>query len=124
MFIINIEKFVLHFGENYLKFEENINGWLRLLILLYADDMVAFANTLHELQEGINAIEKYCKLWKLTVINVKTKVIVVRKRNYGILHKFYYSNQLEIQNFLSTLGYYFIPIESSPLVLIINVNKV
>ena len=124
MFINDIEQFVLHSGVNYLKFEENINGWLRLLILLYADDMVAFANTLHELQEGINAIEKYCKLWKLTVNNVKTKVIVVRKRIYGILPKFYYSNQLEIQDFSSTLGYYFIPIESSPLVLIINVNKV
>ena len=36
-----------------------MNGWLRLLILLYADDMVVFANTPHELQEGINAIDKY-----------------------------------------------------------------
>ena len=41
----------------YLKFEENINGWLRLLILLYTNGMVVFAKAPHERQEGINAIE-------------------------------------------------------------------
>ena len=45
--------------------------------------MVVFANTPHELHDGINAIEKDCKLWTLTVNNAKTKVIVFQKRKYG-----------------------------------------
>ena len=106
LFINYIEKFVLDSGVNYLKFVDNINGWLRLLILLYADAMVEFANTPYELQEGINAIEKYCNMWQLTAKNMKTKVIIFWKRNYGILPQFYPSdNQLKILNaFLSTLG--------------------
>ena len=80
---------------NYNKIEENINSWFRFLILLYTDDVVVLANTLHELQEGINAIEKYCKLWKLTTIIVKTKVIVFRKHNCDILPKLAYSNTID-----------------------------
>ena len=93
---------------NYPKYKENINGWLRLLFFLYADDMVVFTNTPHELQEGFNAIEKYCKLWELTINNVKTKVIVFRKRNYDILPEFYYSNnQLGNVNSFKYLGIIF-----------------
>ena len=70
-------------------------------------------------------MEKYCKLWKLTVNNVKTKVIVFRKRNYGILPIFYYgNNQLEIVNSFKYLGILFSSNGKFTAWLTINIYKV
>ena len=57
--------------------------WLRLLVLLYADDTILLAETPHELQNILNHFSEYCKQWKLTVNLEKTKVVVFGARNYS-----------------------------------------
>ena len=52
---------------------------LKIFILLYADDIVVFANTPEELQRGLNMLNEYCKRWKLTINIAKTKILVFRK---------------------------------------------
>jgi len=55
---------------------EHLNTYIRLFILLYADDTVIFSETLDELQKSLESFEAYCKLWKLEVNVNKTKIIV------------------------------------------------
>ena len=50
-------------------------------MLIYADNIVVFANTSDELQRGLDLLHvaDYCKRWKLTINVSKTKVLVFRK---------------------------------------------
>ena len=57
-------------------------------MLLYADDIVVFANTQEQLQNSLDLLLEYCNKWKLTINVSKTKVTVFRKggvlpRNMG-----------------------------------------
>ena len=53
-------------------------GMVKLLLLLYADDIVLFWKTPDELQKSLDILESYCERWKLTVNTTKTKVMVFR----------------------------------------------
>ena len=70
----------------------------KMFMLLYADDIVIFANSADELQHGLDLLLNYCNIWKLTVNVSKTKVMVFRKG--GILPRniyFYFNGErLEI----------------------------
>ena len=70
----------------------------KIFLLLYADDIVLFANSAEELQEGLNMLSDYCKRWKLKINVSKIKVMIFRKavmlrRNLAF---FYDSELLEI----------------------------
>ena len=54
-------------------------GTMNILMLLYADDIIVFANTAEELQEQLNRLKLYCDKWKLKINVEKTKVMVFRK---------------------------------------------
>ena len=75
MYLNDIER------ENILKDTEGIDiGMLKLFLLLYAEDIILFANDKENLQfKNLNILENYCKRWKLKVNTQKTKVIVFRK---------------------------------------------
>ena len=49
------------------------------ILLLYADDIVIFANNSEDLQNGLDLLHDYCSKWKLTVNINKTKVMIFRK---------------------------------------------
>ena len=70
----------------------------KMFMLLYADDIVIFANNAEELQQSLDLLLNYCNIWKLTVNVAKTKVKVFRKG--GMLPRnmyFYYNGErLEI----------------------------
>ena len=81
----------------------------KIFMLLYADDIVLFAKSAEELQEGLNLLHGYCIKWKLKINVNKTKIVVFRKG--GILPRnlsFYYDEQqLEIVNKFRYLGLVF-----------------
>ena len=54
-------------------------GMVKILLLLYADDIVLFGKTPDELQKSLDILEAYCDRWNLTVNIAKTKVVVFRK---------------------------------------------
>ena len=78
----------------------------KIFMLLYADDIVLFADSADELQHGLNLLLEYCNKWKLKVNVNKTKVMVFRKG--GILPRnlafFYNEQQVEIVNKFRYLG--------------------
>ena len=81
----------------------------KMFMLLYADDIVIFANSPDELQRCLDLLSNYCNIWKLTVNVSKTKVMVFR--NGGILPRdlaFYYNGEiLEIVKEFKYLGLVF-----------------
>ena len=54
-------------------------GMLKLYLLLYADDIVIFAESSQGLQKGLDILDEYSKMWKLTVNTDKTKIMIFRK---------------------------------------------
>ena len=57
-----------------------VSVYLKLYLLLYADDTVILAESHIELQSALNAMYLYCKIWKLEVNASKTKIAIFRKR--------------------------------------------
>jgi len=51
----------------------------KLCLILYADDIVIFANDRSELQSSLDVLLEYCQRWKLKVNIEKTKIMVFRK---------------------------------------------
>lgn len=82
---------------------------LKIFMLLYADDIVIFANTQEQLQNSLDLLLEYCNRWKLTINIGKTKVMVFRKG--GVLPRdlaFYYNGvALEIVKEFKYLGIVF-----------------
>lgn len=56
--------------------DEDVEVFVRLYALLYADDTVIMAENEHDLQSALNATYDYCKQWQLTVNTAKTKIVV------------------------------------------------
>ena len=85
--------------------DDDIEVYLRLYILLYADNTVIFAESDRELQAALNAMFLYCKSWDLEVNPSKTKITIFsnRKQNQNIV--FMYNGQaLEIDDKFVYLG--------------------
>ena len=59
---------------------ENLNVYMKLFLLLYADDTVFFAESQQELQQILKLFEHYCNIWKLKVNISKTKIVVFSKK--------------------------------------------
>ena len=55
--------------------------FLKLLVLLYADDTIIFSDNKKDLQKCLDSFSIYCKKWKLNVNYSKTKVLVFGSRN-------------------------------------------
>ena len=71
--------------------------FLKLYTLLYADDTIIMAESAAELQEALNGLHEYCKLWSLTVNISKTKIVIFSKGKVRKYPKFYL-DQNEMRN--------------------------
>lgn len=55
---------------------DDIEMWLRLYVLLYADDTIILSESATDLQNALNAMHDYCQTWQLTVNASKTKIVI------------------------------------------------
>ena len=80
LYINDLETFLEQNGNTYISFNMDIcERYLKLLVLMYADDTVIFADNATELQKALDNLEKYCTKWKLKVNCLKTKVAIFGK---------------------------------------------
>ena len=104
LFLNDIEEHFFQSGREGL----DINIF-KMFLLLYADDIVIFANSAEELQHSLDSLGDYCRKWKLKVNLKKTKVMVFRKG--GILSNnliFHYEGEpVEIVKSFKYLGIVF-----------------
>ena len=85
---------------------------LKIFFLLYADDIILFAQSSEELQNSLDTLFEYCQRYKLSVNTSKTKVMVLRK--WSVLPsdlKFYYNGK-EI-NIVTTFSYLYVVFSTS-----------
>ena len=99
MFLNDLESFLLNennFGLNI--FDESIQGYLKLVVLLYADDTVLCAESEEELQQLLNEFQSYCVRWKLNVNPEKSKIVIFGHRSCQ--RAFSFNEQpIEVDNF-------------------------
>ena len=68
--------------------EGHVNVFLKLFLLLYADDTAVFAETAKKLQEGLNQTKIYCDLWKLKLNASKCKVVIFSRGKVRVYPEF------------------------------------
>ena len=75
LYLNDIENHLMHDPNAGLEMDcadDNIAIYLRLIVLLYADNTVILASNEHDLQRALIDFDAYCKSWKL---NVKLKLL-------------------------------------------------
>ena len=65
----------------HLNSDPEIDVFIRLYVLLYADDTIIMAENEQDLQISLNSLSDYCKAWNLEVNLTKTKVVIFSKGN-------------------------------------------
>ena len=55
---------------------DDIECFVKLFVLLYADDTIVMADSPQQLQSALNALHEYCNRWQLTVNVSKTKIVI------------------------------------------------
>ena len=56
--------------------DDRILIFLKLHVLLYADDTVLIAETPENLQKQLDTMSEYCEIWKLCINLKKTKIVI------------------------------------------------
>ena len=85
MYLNDFELFISKYYKGLTEISKDINNhlsdddvevFLKLFTLLYADDTIVFAESGFELQSALNAVFDYCQTWHLTVNTSKTKIVI------------------------------------------------
>ena len=88
--------------------ENELTVYLKIFLLLYADDTVLLSENSHDLQEVINAFVEYCEKWQLKVNINKTKVLIFSRGKIPNHLKFFIGDkEIEIVKQYKYLGVYF-----------------
>ena len=110
LYLNDLEDFLLEKGSNYIKTNSEVcDSYLKILLLLYADDTVIMSNSAENLQKALTDLECYCTQWKLQINCSKTKIIIFGKRKSSP-DKFnftYSGNKIEIVDEFKYLGVLF-----------------
>ena len=110
LYLNDLENYLMSNGANGIVCEansENIYTYIKLLVILFADDTVFFSNNQVDLQHMLNIFEQYCDQWKLTVNISKTKILIFTSgRSAQNLHFTYKGKEIEIVTEYKYLGIY------------------
>ena len=88
--------------------DDDVQVFIRLYLLLYADDTVILAESEDELQLALISLEEYCKLWGLTVNLEKTKIVIFSRGKIRKFRKFTFNGeQVEVVSEYIYLGIVF-----------------
>lgn len=58
---------------------DDVSSYLKLWVILYADDTVLMSDNKDDLQHALNMFNNYCLKWKLRVNTSKTKIVIFSK---------------------------------------------
>ena len=67
------------------KCQDTIACYLKIFIILYADDTVILSESTEGFQEALSVFEKYCNIWSVignSLNTNKTKIVVLSKKKY------------------------------------------
>ena len=96
---------VLSNDINTLLSDDDVEHFLTMYVLLYADDTIVLAESPQELQNALNAVHTYCNDWKLSVNTCKTKIVVFSKYRASNLPAFLFGHDIiEVVDSYTYLG--------------------
>ena len=109
LFLNDLEDFFVDNGCSNLNCDLNIPGmdlekFIRLLVLLYADDTILLASSRFALQKELDVLNLYCQKWQLEVNPTKSKVVIFHGRNCTREKIFFGDERIEILSSLKYLG--------------------
>ena len=83
LYINDLKNVLVHKNVNPVTATDEIAGtYLKILLLLYADDTIIIANDAQSLQTSITHLSEYCQKWKLRINIDKTKSMVFSKTQW------------------------------------------
>ena len=95
-------------GVNCDKNYEDVSVYIKILVLLFADDTVLFGTNEADLQYTLDLFQHYCEHMKLTVNVSKTKIVIFSSsRGNKDLHFTFQSNRIDIVDDYKYLGIVF-----------------
>ena len=71
----------------------DIDNFLYLFLLLYADDTVVLAECREDLQRALDMLRIYCEVWGLDINFRKTKVMIFSRRKIRKMPKFNFNEE-------------------------------
>ena len=83
LYLNDLESYLLHKNLSGITFDipdNDVELYLKIFSLLYADDTVIMADNPTDLQDCLNAFSEYCELWKLNINVEKTKILIFGTR--------------------------------------------
>ncbi len=93
LFVNNIEDHLLVNGCSYVNIDnEALDNYIKLLVLMYADDTILIADSEENVHKAIKCMETYSGTWKLIVNETKTKVMIFGKTKVKRHLKFIYND--------------------------------
>jgi hypothetical protein len=101
LFIDRFEKFV---ATNYPGAGVKLAGGVLMQLLLYADDLVLFAESADELQGMLDCLHVFCKANALTVNTTKSQVVVFNKPAHHVHHFTYAEQNMPVGDEYTYLG--------------------
>ena len=89
LFVNDLEAYLSEHGFNPINLNfADINLFIKLFIILYADDLAMVSESSENLQIGLNHLNNYARTWKLQVNIKKTKVSVFGVGNPDVSFEF------------------------------------
>ena len=106
IFLNDLESHLTFTGSSGIVFQCNFNAtvWLKILVLLYADDTIIVADSPKDMQNSLNSLSQYCEQCELKVNHSKTKIIVFGARNVQNYKFTYNENEIDISSTYKYLG--------------------
>ena len=88
--------------------DDDVEMWLRLYVLLYADDTIILAESASDLQKALDSLYNYCQNWNLTVNDKKTKIVIFSRGKCRLIPTFTFGDSnLEVCDDYTYLGVIF-----------------
>lgn len=76
-YVNDIESKLLEYNCNFLDFGYDlINSYLKLLVLMYADDTIILCDSERGMRQALIALNTYCNEWKLKLNCNKSKIVI------------------------------------------------
>ena len=72
---------------------DDVEIFLRIYVLLYADDTIVMAESPEELQLALDKVKEYCDTWKLQINVSKTKVVIFSRGKVRNVPNFKYGEE-------------------------------
>ena len=88
---------------------DQITYFMKIYILLYADDTLILSDSPEAFQDSLNSFHNYCADWKLTVNMNKSKIMIFGARKVNHFSFYLGDTNLEIVNSYKYLGTFFTP---------------